>query len=390
MKKIKGLILLLVMFVVPYKVMAFEGSLSLNCTPTTVKPGEEISCSLRGTSSGNVNNFKANITLSNGLSIINYTPASGWNGSDVVDNRIASYNNGDKTGSFDIGTLKIKVADDANLGNVNIGIVDIEYYDDSENSNSISSASATVEIKNEEIKKGLKNLAVEGYSISPIFSVEKFGYMVTINSDTFKVIATPANDSDTVRIVDINNPDVSLDANSIKFVPKDDTMALNITVGDVAYSLVVSRKIEENYDNSLKSLSIGGKRIDLSSGGNNYEIVLDNTSSYEVRATLNDSENFYISDFENGVLNRNGAGVFDIVILPKDASSGIGRRVYTITVKSAGSNNPGNSGGNDNPSHGQITNPQTGGISIFVITLILIVSLIISLNLYKKNINSYK
>lgn len=390
MKKVKGWILLLVMIVVPVKVMAFEGSLSLDCTPTTIKPGEEISCILRGTSSENVNNVKANITLSNGLSVDSYVPANGWNGGDIVNNRIASYNNGNVSGSFEIGTLKLKTADDIALGKVNIGIVDIQYYLDSEESNSVSSTSSTVEIKNEEIKTGLKNLAVEGYSISPIFSLDKFGYTVIINTDTFKVIATPANDNDEVKIVDLSNPDVSLDANAIKFVPKDDNMALNIIVGDVVYNLIVTRKIDEEYDNSLKSLSVGGKRIDLVSGSNNYEIRLDDTSSYEVRATLNDSENFYIADFEDGILNRNGDGIFDIVILPKDASSGIGRRVYSITVKSSSSVNPGPSSSNDNSSHGQITNPQTGGISIFIITLILITSLIISLNLYKKNINSFK
>ena len=82
------------------------------------------------------------------------------------------------------------------------------------------------------------------------------------------------------------------------------------------------------------------------------------------------------------------AGVIRIVIYPKDSSSGIETLTYWITVKKAGgSSTPSSS--RPSSTGGTMTNPQTGNISIFVITLVLIGSLILSLNLYKKNMNYY-
>ena len=102
---------------------------------------------------------------------------------------------------------------------------------------------------------------------------------------------------------------------------------------------------------------------------------------------MNDEDNFYVADATDGVISWQDAGVIRIVIYPKDSSSGIETLTYWITVKKAG----GSSTPSSRPSStgGTMTNPQTGNISIFVITLVLIGSLILSLNLYKKNMNYY-
>ena len=103
---------------------------------------------------------------------------------------------------------------------------------------------------------------------------------------------------------------------------------------------------------------------------------------------MNDEDNFYVDNATDGIISWQGDGPIPIVIYPKDSSSGIETLTYWITVKKAGgSSTPSSS--RPSSTGGGITNPQTGNISIFVITLVLIGSLILSLNLYKKNMNYY-
>lgn len=392
MKKIYKILLISLILLLPVrKAWAFTGTASLVCSPTSVKPGQKVTCTVKGTSDETVNNISAKITLSEGLSVDSITNASGWDGSDhgnPGDYKFNIYGNGVK-GNFDIGTINLTVSDTASEGTLRIGLVEVKYWDNNENSNDISNVSADIVVKNQEVSKGLKSLSVEGYNISPIFNSEQTGYMVTIKGDSFKINAVAANDNEKVLIyneVDRNTP---LNANNIKFSPKDGAMAIIIKVGTIEYNLVVTREIEQKYDNTIKSITVGGKNIDLIAGKyDGYEVTLNDVKSYDIKIVLNDEENFYVADAINGVISWQDAGVIRIVIYPKDSSSGIETLTYWITVKKAGgSSTPSSS--RPSSTGGGITNPQTGNISIFVITLVLIGSLILSLNLYKKNMNYY-
>lgn len=392
MKKIYKILLISLILLLPVrKAWAFTGTASLVCSPTSVKPGEKVTCTVKGTSDETVNNISAKITLSEGLSVDSITNVGSWDGSDhgdPGDYKFNIYGNGVK-GSFDIGTINLTVSDTASEGTLRIGLVEVKYWDNNENSNDISNVSANIVVKSEEVSKGLKSLSVEGYNILPIFDPNVTEYLVKIKSDSFKINATPANDSDEVVIYNIEDENTPLNASNIKFNPKNGSMAVIIRVGSVDYQLIINREIEQKYDNTIKSITVGGKNIDLIAGKyDGYEVTLNDVKSYDIKIVLNDEENFYVADAINGVISWQDAGVIRIVIYPKDSSSGIETLTYWITVKKAGgSSTPSSS--RPSSTGGGITNPQTGNISIFVITLVLIGSLILSLNLYKKNMNYY-
>jgi len=387
MKKIKFIILSLLL-IFPVEAYALTGKISIVCNPTTVKPGENVECLIKGNSDELVGSIESTITLKEGLSIVSFSPKNPFEGNDVAGNKIETYNSSGVKDDFDIGTLKLKVADTATDGTFSLGLVNTKFYGKDDKENTVSNASANIVVKSQEVSKGLKSLSVEGYNISPIFNSEQTGYMVTIKGDSFKINAVAANDNEEVLIYneeDINTP---LSANNIKFSPKDGAMAIIIKVGTIEYNLVVTREIEQEYDNTIKSITVGGKKIDLIAGKyDGYEVTLDDVKDYDIKIVLNDEDNFYVADATDGVISWQDAGVIRIVIYPKDSSSGIETLTYWITVKKAG----GSSTPSSRPSStgGTMTNPQTGNISIFVITLVLIGSLILSLNLYKKNMNYY-
>ena len=79
---------------------------------------------------------------------------------------------------------------------------------------------------------------------------------------------------------------------------------------------------------------------------------------------------------------------------PKDSSSGATSVTYRITIEKKDGGTP---PVEDEPKPGKpivddgtLKNPETGGISMFVMLLILIASLIGSVYLYRKNLESYK
>lgn len=388
MKKIKFIILSLLL-IFPVEAYALTGKISIVCNPTTVKPGENVECLIKGNSDELVGSIESTITLKEGLSIVSFSPKNPFEGNDVAGNKIETYNSSGVKDDFDIGTLKLKVADTATDGTFSLGLVNTKFYGKDDKENTVSNASANIVVKSQEVSKGLKSLSVEGYNISPIFNSEQTGYMVTIKGDSFKIDAVAANDNEEVLIYNEEDRNTPLSANNIKFSPKDGAMAIIIKVGTIEYNLVVTREIEQEYDNTIKSITVGGKKIDLIAGKyDEYEVTLDDVKDYDIKIVLNDEDNFYVADATDGVISWQDAGVIRIVIYPKDSSSGIETLTYWITVKKAGgSSTPSSS--RPSSTGGTMTNPQTGNISIFVITLVLIGSLILSLNLYKKNMNYY-
>ena len=388
MRRLKELILITLIIIIPCKVMALEGTFEVSCTPVQAMPGEEVSCSIKGTSTDTVNNISANLSVADGLDIVGFTASSEWASGDLSasNDKISVYGNG-TSGNFNIGTLKLKVSDTASDGTLNLNFTKIEYWDALEESNSIGNKQVPITVKNEVLQKGLKSLSVEGYTLGPSFSPETYGYTLVINSKTFKISAVPANANDTVKIYDVADKNTPLDANNITFVSHGGIMMVNIVVGSGGtgneYNISIQRETEE-YDNTLASLTVGGKSVSCDADDMCY-VYLDDVSNYSVVATLSDPDNFEIDRSNGGLGDYKKEGNIIIIVKPKDSSSGYEGRTYTVVVKKNSSGgNPGGGSSSDIP-----TNPQTGNISIFIITLILIASLIVSLNLYKKNMNYY-
>lgn len=396
MKKNISKIFLTIMFLLPIKIYALSGNVNINCTPTTTQSPSEISCSISGTSDETVTSIEASIDTSDQIEIVSFTPAviqddTAWQGEDVSNKKIEVYTNLDVSGSFSIGTLKLKIKDGTSNGEQPIKLTNIKFGNKDYNNVSIDEVSTTITIKNV-IPKGLKSLTITGGTIyQETFSNTNYDYIVMITGSTFGLTAVPTNEGEVASVYDYETGN-TLTMDNITFAPQTgkDSMMIVVKVGSgdtlTEYKLNIQKEktTQSNTDNSLSSLTVGGQRVNLISNQDNYTVILSDVTSYQIKATLKDSINFKFDDINNGSGTYSGEKVITIQILPTDSSSGIKLRTYTITVKKTTESN------NQNSSSGNIVNPQTSSISIFIISVILIVSLIISIALFKKNLAYYK
>lgn len=397
MRKVQKVILVLLLIMVPCLVLALEegpkGTVTMQCTPSTVQAGAQVSCKITANSDINVTSFELKFSLSEGLSIVSYNDNGGWQGNKIDDKKepgryiIGGYGN-EGTGNFDLGTLVVKVDGAASAGTYTVSLVDSTFNDVNGNKQSVSNAQSVITVSEEEVKKGLSDLTAPGYTLNPLFTPTKNDYILEIDSGSFKISAVPANSNDTVKMYNDKDQNTELNPDNISFDPNGDTMLLRIVVGsgdnETKYVVSVKRKQETIKDNTLSYLTVGGTKVTLESGKDDYTVYLDDVSSYLVSATLSDEVNFEIDKNNGGVGSYSGETTTYIIVKPKDNSAGVDSRTYSIkVVKKSSTSTP--------SSKSDVSqNPQTGNISIFVITLLLIGSLIVSFNLYRKNMEYYK
>ena len=399
MRKVQKLILVLLLIMVPCFVLAIEdgskkGTVVMQCTPSTVQAGAQVSCKITANSDINVTSFELKFSLSDGLSIVSYTDNGGWQGNKIDDKKepgkyiIGGYGN-EGTGDLALGTLVVKLDSAASAGTYTVSLVDSTFNDVNGNKQTVSNAQSVITVSEEEIKKGLSDLSAPGYTLNPLFTPTKNDYILEIESNTFKISAIPANSNDTVKMYNDKDLNTELNPDNISFDPNGDTMLLRIVVGtgdtETKYVISVKRKQETILDNTLSSLTVGETKVTLESGKDDYTVYLDDVNNYLVSATLSDEVNFEIDKNNVGVGSYSGETTVYIIVKPRDNSAGVDSRTYSIKIVKKGSTPTPSSSKSD-----VSQNPQTGNISIFIITLLLIGSLIVSLNLYRKNIEYYK
>lgn len=381
----------------PLKAYAAD-QVNIVCDKTTAKPGDQISCDIKFSNEEKIpiNSFAGDVALSDNLEFVSAVASNGFfafEGETNDKNFGWSYSgDGISDASFVVGKLTFKVKSDAKNGDATAEITNVRAGNDDvlhwAVNNQIISNKTTIKIE-VPVVKGLKSLDIsKGYIKDSSFSSSREGYTVIIEGSTFGLSMVANNSSDKIVVTDGKGNTIS-DVSNIKFDPNDDgLMLLYISVGsgDTAfkYTLSVSKDVDDDYRGYLSKLIIGGVTVGLKRGQTEYTIYLDDISSYDILAYLEDSENF---EFEGGVPSRGNGSWVNIKIVPKDSSSGAKSITYTINVLKKNSGSSGtNNGSNNNASE----SPQTGDISMFFMALILISSLVGSLYLYKKNLVDLK
>lgn len=166
---------------------------------------------------------------------------------------------------------------------------------------------------------------------------------------------------------------------------------LNIYTGSETKSFYITKPLE-NKVGTLSSLKVWGQIIELKDGVTEYSIsVPSGHNDFSVSASISEPSIFKFSDDENPEKYNFETDVVILIVEPINKDTpGLSEVAYTININKEGGSNPLPSSSSAPPSSSsQIKNPQTGAISKFVVSLILIFSLIISLVMYKKNMESY-
>lgn len=407
-----GIVVLITLFMfLPIKVNALTGSVSLSCSPNSVSAGGTVECVVSGTSDGNVKKITADIEYNDNFTVTSFVANEKWTKNGENNESINISTNEDISGNFELGKITVKVNDDATIESGKVILTSILFYDSDNNEVSLSNASTTIEIGNEnddgngdggneggnqpvepEQPTGLESLTVENGTISPDFASTGFSYTVTISSNTFGLNIKAKNSDDRISVVE-GETESLLDANNITFKPNEQgLMFINIVVGTgdkaVKYELLVKKEdsgVVEEPKNLLASLIVGGKNVELEPGRLDYEVMLDSNVGYKVSATLSDPDNYVFDEFDNGNGTISGES-FVIIIHPKEPTSGLKSVTYRVLIKQS---KPSTGGTGGTGSGSATTNPETRDIPMFLMALVLIASLVISIALYKKNIDAY-
>ena len=108
-KKLCYLILLSLMIIIPINAKALTGSVSITCDKESYGMNDTATCSVKGTSNEEVYSISSLFSNSS-YANIEFTPDSSWQGNGDEGN-IQLYTDTGKKGTFNIGTLKVKLKD---------------------------------------------------------------------------------------------------------------------------------------------------------------------------------------------------------------------------------------------------------------------------------------
>lgn len=142
-KKLCYLILLSLMIIIPINAKALTGSVSITCDKESYGMNDTATCSVKGTSNEEVYSISASIVDTSNATI-EFITDSAWQGNGDEGN-IQLYTDTGKKGTFNIGTLKVKLKDtstsDTSLG---LEIKDVKFGDTNGAEEDITASKATI------------------------------------------------------------------------------------------------------------------------------------------------------------------------------------------------------------------------------------------------------
>lgn len=382
MKKVIFYLITVFTLLLPVDLLALSGDLSISCNTTSVKPGQQIKCSVSGNSDGQISMVFANISANGSISIDKFRAERIWDVKTEWPNLSLSSND-KKPGIFEIGTVYLK-ANSAGTGNFVMS--GITFTGDSGETVSIANKSVLISVISDNpnptptpepepepapvVKSSdssLKSLTVSSGSIDFVPSTLEYNLDVSSNVSTIQIQAVPNDTKATVKLPDKLSLETGLN-----------TFAIVVTAEDgstTTYKINVNKLENIMSENALlSSLNISGKQINFSSDVFEYKIGNITTSELGITATAIDS-NAKIKIFGNNNIGKNG-----VIIIRVTAEAG-NYKDYILYVNNI------NAGDTDEISTSSLTYLMLiVSSALFVISAIIIVLLLVGRNKYKKKV----
>ena len=382
MKKVIFYLITVFTLLLPVDLLALSGDLSISCNTTSVKPGQQIKCSVSGNSDGQISMVFANISANGSISIDKFRAERIWDVKTEWPNLSLSSND-KKPGIFEIGTVYLK-ANSAGTGNFVMS--GITFTGDSGETVSIANKSVSISVISDNptptptpepepepapvVKSSdssLKSLTVSSGSIDFVPSTLEYNLDVSSSVSTIQIQAVPNDTKATVKLPDKLSLETGLN-----------TFAIVVTAEDgstTTYKINVNKLENIMSENALlSSLNISGKQINFSSDVFEYKIGNITTSKLDINATAIDG-NAKIKIFGNNNIGKNG-----VIIIRVTAEAG-NYKDYILYVNNI------NAGDTDEISTSSLTYLMLiVSSALFVISAIIIVLLLVGRNKYKKKV----
>lgn len=382
MKKVIFYLVTVFSLLLPVDLLALSGDLSISCNTTSVKPGQQIKCSVSGNSDGQISMVFANVSANGSISIDKFRAERIWDVKTEWPNLSLSSND-KKPGVFEIGTVYLK-ANSAGTGNFVMS--GITFTGDSGETVSVNNKSVSISVISDNptptptpepepepapvVKSSdssLKSLTISSGSIDFVPSTLEYNLDVSSSVSTIQIQAVPNDTKATVKLPDKLSLETGLNTFEIIVTAEDgSTTTYKINVNKL------ENVISENA--LLSSLSISGKQINFSSDVFEYKIGNITTSELGITATAIDG-NAKIKIFGNNNIGKDG-----VIIIRVTAEAG-NYKDYILYVNNT------KACVTDEVSTSSLTYLMLIVSSgLFVISAIIIVLLLVSRNKYKKKI----
>lgn len=129
MKKSLGYLILLMIMILPLQAKALTGSIKISCDKENYALSETATCKVTGTSQEGVYSISANIGNMKGNFNVEFQTDRSWQGSGE-NGEIKLYTDEGKTGTFNIGTITVKVKEQSySLSSLDLYLEDSQFWD---------------------------------------------------------------------------------------------------------------------------------------------------------------------------------------------------------------------------------------------------------------------
>lgn len=377
MNKMKNklfMLLCLLMIILPVKVNALAGSVSITCNKSNVIVGDTIDCTLKGTvTEDTVSGVTAKVKLSDNLTLTSITNDSAWQGEEDGGN-IDLYTSNFKSGTFNIATFSVKVGNNA-TNNVNEFIsIDGVLFSSGTNFNTTEISGDSKNFKILSTDNNLKSLTVDNGTLTPNFSKDVTNYTLSINAPKVTVSAAANNSAAIVNGTGSINLDYG--ANAVKINVKSEAGTTKV------YTLTITRIDNRSTDNTLNSLKLNNNEIELKNDVLEYKYsVLEDVDSLIIDATLNDEKSDFVEGYEPKTVSlKTGENTFEIKVIAENESIKTYKLIVTRPEKKVVATDKQNSDKGN-----KVDNPKTGSSYIYIVILLLIISVGVGMFFFQKS-----
>lgn len=269
MRKSLFILLMAIVVILPSKVWAAVGSVSISCAPATVKAGESFECNITGISDVEIMDVSAEIYLDDNLTMVSFELNDIWEGSDFDTGKIDIYTkSGEPVKSeFNIGTMSVKVKDGVVNTVETVRLRNVEFTYD-KNEYIIDNATAYIRVPNN--VNTLASLTVSGATFT--FDENITIYNLVVDAESTTIIAAGKDDKAKV-IGDVGNKLLNYGLN---------TFTITVTAEDGSkknYILNITRPDNRSKENNLLSFEFNGYNIEFDKDITEYSLELEHDAS---------------------------------------------------------------------------------------------------------------
>lgn len=265
-KNIYKIITFIIILLPLYVYAADTGNISISCSPSTIKSGNETKCTIKGSSTTEITGIESTISLTDNLEIVSFVPSDNWQGNDVSDKKISVYHEGIKD-DFTIGVLTLKTKSEVYGKNEKVTLTKTVFSHDKKEYN-ISDVNQVIRIPSN--NANLSSIKINGDG--KFFDKNKTSFSTEVTSETANITVTTEDSKATVT---------GDGSKTLKYADNKYTIVVTAEDGTKKeYVITINRPDSRSKDNYLLSFEFYNyDKLSFDKDKTSYDLTVENSVS---------------------------------------------------------------------------------------------------------------